>query len=215
MISSFSILKMNTQLTVYISKQLKLPSLLPCSPLFNTPKNERTCQGFIGNRLPEVYNRGGCTLKHCGEKISDPSMEELNTKDDETNMTMRIPTSFHYTKHPRNEQKSKLLQSMTIPLNPCGMRMHFFDHCNQNCMNLYYLVSINDFLFKFQVSLFWYPNVSFDSFQSRHTLHQLPQDPRLLIVHFMGASKGMAPQILCETSQNYTGEASEGYGCRT
>lgn len=149
MISSFSILKMNTQLTVYISKQLKLPSLLPCSPLFNTPKNERTCQGFIGNRLPEVYNRGGCTLKHCGEKISDPSMEELNTKDDETNMTMRIPTSFHYTKHPRNEQKSKLLQSMTIPLNPCGMRMHFFDHCNQNCMNLYYLVSINDFLFKF------------------------------------------------------------------
>lgn len=87
-------------LSIYISKQLKIPSLLPLSPLFNTPKKTREiCQSFIRNRLPEVYNRGGCTLKHCGEKISDPSMEELNTKDDETNMMMRIPTSCHYTKH--------------------------------------------------------------------------------------------------------------------
>eukprot|EP00434_Breviolum_minutum_P009390 symbB.v1.2.008269.t1/scaffold518.1/size193124/10 len=81
---------------------------------------KKIMEGHVAFQSGIVYNRGGCTLKHCGEKISDPSMEELNTK-----------------------------------------------------------------------------------------------DPRLLIVHFMGASKGMAPQILCETSQNYTGEASEGYGCRT
>ena len=31
---------------------------------------------------PEVYNRGGCTLKHCWEKISDPSMEALRMTDE-------------------------------------------------------------------------------------------------------------------------------------
>ena len=209
---------MNTQLTVYISKQLKLPSLLPFSTLFNTPKNERICQSFIGNRLPEVYNRGGCTLKHCGEKISDPSMEELNTKDDETNITMRIPTSCHYPKHPRNEQKSKLLlQSMTIPINPCGMRMHFFWPLQSK---LYEFVLLGEYQWLFspfrcpffgtqmwpKCELRFLPTVMVSS---RHrilacwsfTSWELPRAWR--------------PQILCKTSQNYTGEASEGYGCRT
>lgn len=37
---------------------------------------------FSRPRWVEVYNRGGCTLKHCWEKISDPSMERLRMDDE-------------------------------------------------------------------------------------------------------------------------------------
>lgn len=42
----------------------------------------------------------------------------------------------------------------------------------------------------------------------------LSQDERLLIVHFMGGSKHLAPEVLCSSGSNYTGEVPEGYGCR-
>lgn len=35
------------------------------------------------------------------------------------------------------------------------------------------------------------------------------KDERLLIVHFMGGSKGFAPEMLC-TMENYTGEPLDG-----
>ena len=38
------------------------------------------------------------------------------------------------------------------------------------------------------------------------------QDERLMVVHFMGGSKGFAPEILCG-KENFTGEAPEAYGC--
>ena len=47
-----------------------------------------------------------------------------------------------------------------------------------------------------------------------HNFHLLNQDERLLIVHFMGGSKHIAPEVLCGSSGNFTGEAPEGYGCR-
>jgi len=40
------------------------------------------------------------------------------------------------------------------------------------------------------------------------------EDDRLLIVHFMGGSKNIAPEVLCGQHGNFTGEAPEGYGCR-
>lgn len=33
-------------------------------------------QGHMSFESGVTYNRGGCTLKHCWEKISDPSMED-------------------------------------------------------------------------------------------------------------------------------------------
>lgn len=39
-------------------------------------------QGHMAFESGIVYNRGGCTLKHCWEKISDPSMERLRMDDE-------------------------------------------------------------------------------------------------------------------------------------
>jgi len=39
-------------------------------------------QGHMAFESGIVYNRGGCTLKHCWEKISDPSMEALRMTDE-------------------------------------------------------------------------------------------------------------------------------------
>jgi len=86
--------------------------------LFYGP-GRKLIQGHMAFESGIVYNRGGCTLRHCFEPISDKSMEDLRLNDD-----------------------------------------------------------------------------------------------RLQIVHFMGGSKGFAPEVLCDEGQNFTGEDEEGYGCR-
>jgi len=88
---------------------------------------KKIMEGHVAFESGIVYNRGGCTLRHCWEKISDPSMEE---------------------------KKIQYLRAT------------------------------------------W------------------AKDDRLLIVHFMGGSKNIAPEVLCGQHGNFTGEAPEGYGCR-
>ncbi|CAE8616908.1 unnamed protein product [Polarella glacialis] len=78
---------------------------------------------LVKNRMLLVsgvrYNRGGCTVRHCGEPISDQTMETLKMKDE-----------------------------------------------------------------------------------------------RLEVLHFMGGSKGLAPEALCDGEVDYTGDGPDGYGCK-
>lgn len=40
------------------------------------------------------------------------------------------------------------------------------------------------------------------------------KDERLQVLHFMGGSKGLAPEALCESGYDYTGDGPTGYGCK-
>lgn len=40
------------------------------------------------------------------------------------------------------------------------------------------------------------------------------KDDRLEVLHFMGGSKGLAPEVLCDGDKDYTGDGPNGYGCK-
>ncbi|CAJ1425273.1 unnamed protein product [Effrenium voratum] len=80
--------------------------------------NKELVKGHMALESGVIYNRGGCTVKHCGEPISDPNMEAKGMKDE-----------------------------------------------------------------------------------------------RLQVLHFMGGSKHLAPEALCEGGKDYTGDGPKGYGC--
>eukprot|EP00913_Durusdinium_trenchii_P031341 g29347.t1 len=76
------------------------------------------CRAICPKESGIIYNRGGCTVKRCGEPTTDPKMEALGMKDE-----------------------------------------------------------------------------------------------RLQVLHFMGGSKHLAPQVLCDGGKDYTGDGPKGYGC--
>ncbi|CAK9016132.1 unnamed protein product [Durusdinium trenchii] len=80
--------------------------------------NKKLVKGHMSLESGIIYNRGGCTVKHCGEPTTDPKMEALGMKDE-----------------------------------------------------------------------------------------------RLQVLHFTGSSKYLAPQVLCDDGEDYTGDGPKGYGC--
>ena len=99
-----------------------------------------------------TYNRGGCTLKHCWERISEPRFAPI-----------RIDLHLFEGLHRGSEYGGRAFKG------------------------------------------------ALKGYRSSQELRM--KDERLLIVHFMGGSKGFAPEVLC-TEENYTGEPLDGYGCR-